>query len=168
MPGTSAGMRKAWETRRAKYGPSGKASGQTVTRSSTGTKTATSGSGASAKSSTAKSSRNTNRATRVNGVRDLPYNADLDRAKHEREEVLAAIRAFDRAKSRGKFPVKVDRKGPYRHDQPPAWAIEQANHLRAEEHRQNVKRLRELDDYIGRMTDWLVAQERKKYGRRYH
>lgn len=159
MPGTSAGMRKAWDTRRAKYGPSGRADGQTVSKSSTGTSKKSAG-GAS---STPKSSRNSNKAQRVNKARDIPFNADLDRAKHEREDVLAAIRKYDRDRSRGKFPEKP---------KPgisgaPAWAVAQSNELRQRMHKENVIRLRELDDYINRMEDWLLMQERKKYGRRY-
>ena len=158
MAGTSQGVKNSWATRRELYGPSGRAP------KPEGQKRARNESGKASRAST--SSRNMNRSQRMNTPRDLPFNADLARALREREEVLKSIRKFDRDKRTGKFPHKPS------HDkfdirQPPAWAIEQRNHLEQEAHDDNVKRLRELDEYIKRMKEWLITQERKKYGRRY-
>ncbi len=148
MPGTSAGLKKAWETRRAKYGPSGR-SPQTVAKSSKGAKSDSS----SAKSSMPKSSRNTNRSARsvrvING-HELPYDRELELLGLQREDVLKTIRAHDRRRSSGqKAPA------PY------------IDRIYQQQHDQAVKLLREIDDTIRRRQEQVLTQERKKHGRRY-
>lgn len=161
MPGTSAGLKKAWETRRAKYGPSGHAP-QTLAKSSSGGRKAKSEDGSQAKSSkpkappksNPKSSRNSNRETRnvraIHGV-TLPYDRQLELLGYEREEKLKAIRAHDRRRSQG---VKA-----------PAPYIE---NMYQRSHDEAVRALRKLDDAIAARQEFLLQQERKKHGRRYN
>lgn len=153
MPGTSAGLKKAWETRRAKYGPSGRAP-QTLAKSSKRTTADKSGHRAENKSSTAKSSRNTNRQTRwvgaING-RELPYDRQLELLGQQREDVLKAIRAHDRRRSTGK--------------RAPAPYIDR---IYQTEHDKAVQLLREIDDTIRARQEYLLKEQRKKHGRRYH
>ncbi len=154
MPGTSAGLKKAWETRRAKYGPSGR-SPQTVAKSSKGAKSDSSSAKSSTpKSSTPKSSRNTNRSARsvrvING-HELPYDRELELLGLQREDVLKTIRAHDRRRSTGK--------------QAPAPYIDR---IYQQQHDQAVKLLREIDDTIRRRQEQVLTQERKKHGRRYN
>lgn len=153
MSGTSKGVKDSWATRRAMYGPSGRKP-----------KNETSAPKHEKKPSA--SSRNTNRAQRMNTPRDLPFNAELEQARRDREDILKEIRKFDRDKRTGKYPAKTHT-GKFDIHAPPAWAVDRENELRAKRHQENVKQLRMIDDYIKRMTEWLIAQERKKYGRRY-
>lgn len=154
MSGNSKGVKSSWETRRAIYGPSGRAPKNETPKKKR-------------ESAPPTSSRKMNAQQRMNRPRDLPFNAELEQARREREDVLKEVRRFDRDKRTGKYPVKV-RRDRFDIHQPPEWAIERENALRAERHQENVKHLRALDDYIKRMTEWLVQQERKKYGRRYN
>lgn len=143
MPGTSAGMRKAWATRRAKYGPSGRAGGANTATSSSENR-----------SRTSKSSKNTNRSKRdvrsVNGER-LPYDRSLELWGGEREEVLKSIRAIDRAISSN--PKHL-----------PPYVLQ----VYRESRDKLTRRLRELDDSIARRQDDVLRQDRKKHGRRYN
>lgn len=153
MSGTSKGVKDSWATRRAMYGPSGRKPRDESTRPPREKKPPT-------------SSRAMNKTQRLNRPRDLPFNADLEHARREREDILKEVRKFDRDKRTGKYPVKAHTTKFDIHA-PPAWAVDRENELRAKRHQENVKYLRELDDYIKRMTAWLIEQERKKYGRRY-
>ena len=142
MPGTSAGMRKAWDTRRAKYGPSGRARGANTDKSSTGNK-----------SSKPKSSKNTNRAQRdvkyMHGER-IPYDRSLELWDYEREGILKGIREVDRTISQN--PKNL-----------PPYVLQVYRASRDKMTRQ----LRELDDKIERRKEFVLTQERKKHGRRY-
>ena len=155
MPGTSAGLKKAWETRRAKYGPSGRAP-QTLPKSSKKGSGAQSGNRSSTPQSAPKSSRNTNRAQRsvraLNG-HELPYDRQLELLGQQREDVLKTIRAHDRRRSTGK---RV---------QP---GYEYIERIYQQQHDTAVKLLREIDDTIRRRQEQVLTQERKKHGRRYH
>ena len=142
MPGTSAGMRKAWATRREKYGPSGRAERANTPKSSSGNS-----------SSKSKSSKNTRRAQRdvkyMNGER-IPYDRSLELWSIEREEVLKAIRAIDRTISSN--PKRLP---PY------VLQIYRANRDTL------TRRLRELDDKIAARSEIVLREDRKKHGRRY-
>lgn len=153
MSGNSKGVKASWATRRAIYGPSGRAPKNETTQRKH-------------ESAPPTSSRKMNAKQRLNRPRDLPFNAELEQARREREDVLKEIRKFDRDKRTGKYPAKP-RRDRFDIHQPPEWAIERENTLRARRHDENVKHLRALDEYIAKMTEWLIAQERKKYGRRY-
>lgn len=142
MPGTSAGMRKAWATRRAKYGPSGRAGGANTASSSSKNR-----------SSSGKSSKNTSREKRdvrsMNGER-LPYDRSLELWGSEREEVLKSIRAIDRAIAHN--PKNL-----------PPYVLQ----VYRESRDKLTRRLRELDDTIAARQQDVLRQDRKKHGRRY-
>lgn len=142
MPGTSAGMRKAWATRRAKYGPSGRTAGANTAHSSSKNS-----------SSKSKSSKNTSREKRdvrsVHGER-LPYDRSLELWGSEREEVLKSIRAIDRAIS-------------YNPKHLPPYVLQ----VYRESRDKLTRRLRELDDTIAARQQEVLRQDHKKHGRRY-
>lgn len=143
MPGTSAGMRKAWETRRAKYGPSGRAEGANTAKSSTGTT-----------SRKPKSSKNTNRSQRdvryMRGER-IPYDRSLELWDYEREGILKGIREVDRTISSNPKNLPPYVLSTYR-----------------ESRDKMTRRLRELDDKIEARKAEVLRQEHKKHGRRYN
>ena len=138
MAGTSQGVKNSWATRRALYGPSGRAPKPEAKAS---------GKHESKKAAPSRYMNQQKRDVRFLNGKKLPYDRQLELWGLEREKLVAAINRFNRSRS----------------DKLPSYVRE----IAAIGHKKNLAEFNKLNRAIAARQETLLREDRKKHGRRY-
>lgn len=138
MAGTSQGVKNSWATRRALYGPSGRAPKPEAKAS---------GKHESKKAAPSRYMNQEKRDVRFLNGKKLPYDRQLELWGLEREKLVVAINRFNRGKS----------------DKTTAYIRE----IAAIGHKERLAELNRLNRAITARQEMLLREDRKKHGRRY-